>query len=125
MIDYDGFAFPKGTPRVVDRITYKRQREAEERACRIAVDARDQRRCFFPRCRQRATEKHHIVSSSVRGKREWVTRDILSSCQNHHKWFKAGLIRVDGNPDRGRVKVVPTALGLAAKIIVPGYKAVA
>jgi hypothetical protein len=120
-MDYSGLPFPK-RPRILDRIAYKRQREADERACRRTVDQRDGRRCFFPACRAFASEKHHIVPSSVRGKRLWVTSDILSSCPEHHQWFKAGLIRVVGNPDQGPVRVVLTALGLLAGIKVPARK---
>lgn len=123
MIDWNLLALPKGKPRIVSRIEYKRQREADERACRAKVDARDQHRCFFPRCRQRASEKHHIVPSSVRGKRLWMSHDILSSCSEHHRWFKAGLIRVEGNPDRGAVTVSLTSLGRDAGIRIPARAA--
>lgn len=122
-IEWNLLALPKPRPRVLDRIAYKRQREVEERACRLKVDARDQHRCFFPGCRRRASEKHHIVPSSVRGKRLWRSDDILSSCHDHHAWFKAGLIQVRGNPDRGPVKVYLTMLGLEAGIRIPSRAA--
>lgn len=125
MIDYTGFAFPKGTPRVVTRLEKKRDLAAEERACRKAVDTRDGRRCFFPRCRTSASEKHHIRPSSVRGKRVWITSDILSACPDHHRLFKAGLIRVEGNPDHGPVRVVLTKLGEEAGIKVPARRVAA
>lgn len=118
-IDFTGFAFPKGTPRAAVKLTNERDAKAEERACRKAVDARDQHRCFLPGCKVRASEKHHIVSSSVRGKRIWRSDDIVSACGTHHSWVKAGLIRISGNPDRGPVTVEPTALGLEAGIRIP------
>lgn len=99
-IDYTGFLFGKGTPRVAVKLKKQRDISAAERACRIAVDKRDGRRCFFPQCRTPASEKHHITPSSVRGKRIWITSDILSACAAHHRYFKSGLIRVEGNPDK-------------------------
>lgn len=119
-IDYTGFALPKGQPRIVDRIQRKAELAAEERACRKAVDARDQRRCFYPGCKTSASEKHHIVPSSVRGQRRWRTDDILSACPVHHRYFKAGLIRVEGNPDKGPVKVFLTKLGVDAGLHLAG-----
>lgn len=106
-------------PRAVEKIEEQRIQKAQERACRIAVDKRDKHRCFFPGCKVRAGEKHHIVASSVRGKRIWQTDDILSACGTHHSWFKAGLIRTIGNPDDGPVQVYLTKLGRQAKIRMP------
>lgn len=126
MIDYTDetiFAFPKGEPRQVAKIKKASDLAKEERECRAKVDARDKRRCFFPSCRSAATEKHHIVARSVRGKTVWRTDDILSACNKHHKWFKAGLIRVEGNPDVAPVKVFLTTLGEKAGIRVPERKA--
>ena len=121
-IDYSGLKFPKGTPRVVSKLEQQRDAKAEERVCRLKVDARDKHRCFFPGCKVRASEKHHIRQSSVRGKRVWRTDDILSACAAHHRYFKAGLIRVEGNPDHGPVKVFLTALGEQAWIRIPAGK---
>lgn len=118
-IDYDGFLFGKGTPHVTEKIKKARALAKEEADCRAAVDKRDGRKCFFPGCKRTAGEKHHIVSRSVRGKTEWRTDGILSSCTEHHRYFKAGLIRVEGNPDKGRVKVFLTKLGEEAKISIP------
>lgn len=125
-IDYTNpaiFAFPKGTPRAASKIERKRDAAKEERECRAKVDARDKHKCFFPRCRKRANEKHHMVSSSVRGARVWRTDDILSACTEHHSWFKAGLIAVAGNPDVAPVVVSLTKLGEDAKIRIPERKA--
>jgi hypothetical protein len=119
-IDYEGFGFPKAQPRIVDRIQRKADLKAEEVACRKAVDLRDKRRCFYPRCKAVASEKHHIVSSSVRGQRRWRSDDIVSACAEHHRYFKAGLIRVEGNPDTGPVKVFLTKLGQDAGLHLKG-----
>lgn len=118
-IDYSLFTFSKGTPRVAVKIAKQRDAAKEERDCREAVDKRDGRRCFFPACRVVATEKHHILSRSVRGKTIWRTDDILSACQKHHRMFKAGLIKVEGNPDKGPVTVLLTKLGEKAEIRIP------
>jgi len=125
-IDYTDktiFAFPKGQPRQAAKIKKASELAKEERACRAAVDARDKRQCFFPQCRCGATEKHHIMSRSVRGKTIWRTDDILSACHKHHGWFKAGLIRVEGNPDVAPVVVLLTKTGQDAGILVPQRKA--
>ncbi len=116
-IDYSGFAIPKGTPRIVDRIQKKRDLEQQQRDCRKAVDARDHRRCFWPRCRAYATSKHHVIARSLLGR--WRSENILSACEPHHRYFKAGLITVVGNPDRGPVRVALTSLGKAAGLRVP------
>jgi hypothetical protein len=117
-----GYGVPcqKPIPRVLDRIEQKRELAATERACRKAVDARDQRRCFFPNCRAFANEKHHIQPRSLGGR--WQTWNILSACTHHHRWFKAGLIEVAGNPDKRRVRVLTTALGARGGILVPEVK---
>ena len=117
MIDYSILSLPKGVPRVVDRIQKKRELEKQTRDCRRAVDARDHRRCFFPGCRAFAGSKHHILARSLQGR--WHTRNILSACEPHHRYFKAGLITVVGNPDRGPVRVTVTSLGHAAGLRVP------
>lgn len=116
---YANAPFPKHRPRVLVKADAKRDAAKEERECRAAVDRRDGRRCFFPRCKKRAAEKHHIQSSSTRGTRVWRTEDILSACHAHHALFKAGLIRVEGNPDHAPVRVLATALGVAEGIVVP------
>jgi hypothetical protein len=116
-------AVPKGQPLVVTKLERQRAAQAAERACREAVDKRDGRKCFFPGRPHPASDKHHIVPSSVRGKRIWITSDILSACAEHHRWFKAGLIRVEGNPDKGPVSVLLTKLGEEAGIRIPKRKA--
>ncbi len=121
-IDWSGFAFGKGQPRLVDRIQQKKALADREAICRAAVNRRDQWRCFWPGCQVKATEKHHIVSRSARGKTIWHTADILSACPAHHRYFKAGLVRVMGNPDEGPVKVILTQMGIDAKITLPKRK---
>lgn len=107
----------KHLPRVLSRIEQKLKLAKTERACRKAVDARDGRRCFWPTCRTFATDKHHIQARSLGG--TWQTHNILSACSEHHAYFKAGLIRVRGNPDRGPVRVWVTALGTESGLVVP------
>ena len=119
MIDYSGMAYPKGQPRIMAKLQKRATLAAEERACRAAVDARDGRQCFFPTCKTPAGELHHLVSRSVRGKTQWVTSDLISSCQTHHRYLTGHLIYTTGNPDRGRVSVHLTALGQQAGIRVP------
>jgi hypothetical protein len=114
---YQGCAFPKGKPRIVAQLTKQRTASKEEQACRAKVDARDGRRCFWPGCKVRASDKHHIQARSLGGK--WLTRNILSACRKHHDYFKAGLITVTGNPDRGPVKVRLTQMGKDAKLRIP------
>ncbi len=120
MIDYRGARFPKPIPRVVLKMAKATLSSKRERACRKDVDRRDRRVCFYPTCRSYASDKHHILPTSLRGSRVWLTADILSSCRLHHQWFKAGLIRVAGNPDvKHSIRVRLTALGRAAKLKVP------
>lgn len=117
MIDYSLSKFGKGKPRELVKMDRRRAAEREERECRAKVDARDQRRCFFPGCTARASDKHHIRQRSLGGR--WETKNIASACARHHRWFKAGFITVSGNPDRGQLRVHLTALGLEAKIRIP------
>lgn len=121
---YAACPFPKGKPRQIEKIEKQADLAKQERMCRAAVDRRDKRVCFFPRCRKTATEKHHITSRSVRGKLVWHTDDILSACQLHHSWFKAGLITVSGNPDKGPVTVQRTTLGEAGNVRIPTRRTV-
>jgi len=122
-IEYSLFKFHKGKPRELHKIERTREADRVERECRAKVDARDQRQCFYPRCRVRASDKHHIQPRSLGG--TWTTANIASACRRHHDWFKAGLITVDGNPNRGPLRVLVTALGTQAGIRVPERKAVA
>jgi hypothetical protein len=96
-IDYSGFAIPKGTPRVVDRIQRKADLAAQERACRLAVHKRDKRRCVVPGCRDVARHLHHIQARSLGGK--WRTENICSLCVRHHQLLHGGCIRIEGNAD--------------------------
>lgn len=105
---------------VSDRRKKDADADKRERQCRENVNARDGHRCFFPGCRTRASDKHHVRPRSLMG--EWVTKNILSACRLHHDYFKAGWIRVTGNPDRKNVVVHRTELGRAQGIHVPNTK---
>lgn len=99
---YQSCPIPKPPPRVVDRIRYKRELAAQERACRKAVKARDKGRCRVPGCRDRAVHLHHIVYRSKQG--TWTTGNIASLCAKHHSYEHAHLIAITGNADK-RLKV--------------------
>lgn len=116
-IDYTGFAFGKGTPRIVEKIVKARKAKSVELKVRKKVDARDKHQCFFPNCKKTARHKHHKVYRSHLGK--WTTDNIVSGCDEHHRWVHDGLIELRGNPDKPPLKVVRTALGKQAKIRVP------
>lgn len=96
-IDYSGFAIPKGTPRVVDRITKKRDLAAMERECRIAVKKRDKGRCVVPGCKEASVHLHHITYRSRGGK--WRSENVCSLCVKHHQMVHAALIQISGNAD--------------------------
>lgn len=96
-MDTTGLAFPKGTPRVVDRIAKKRDYAKQERDCRIAVKARDHGRCVVPGCKESSRHLHHIVFRSRGGK--WRTGNIASLCVKHHQFLHAGLISITGDAD--------------------------
>ncbi len=114
MIDYSGFAYPKGTPRVVAHLTRDRAADLVEARCRAKVNDRDGHQCFWPGCQVYAYAKHHVVLRSQGG--QFVSSNLLSSCKTHHDYFHAGLIQITGDPDQNTVKVHLTALGKAAKI---------
>jgi 5-methylcytosine-specific restriction endonuclease McrA len=90
-------AFPKGQPRVVDRIQRKQELRAQERACRKAVKARDKGRCVVPGCKERSAHLHHIVYRSRGGK--WRSENVCSLCVTHHQMVHASMIRIEGNAD--------------------------
>lgn len=113
---YNTCGIPK-TRKVVSRLAKDRVLKSQERKTRQHVDARDQRRCFWPGCRAYATDKHHQIPRSKGGK--WAPDNIISGCRTHHDWFKAGLIRVFGNVEKGTLTIQLTELGRAAKIRIP------
>ena len=92
-----GLAFPKPRPRVLDRIQYKKERAAKERACRIAVRKRDHGRCRIPGCRASSRHMHHIVFASHGG--QWETSNIVSLCTQCHQLVHARLIQIAWNAD--------------------------
>jgi hypothetical protein len=87
----------KGTPRVIDRLQQKRDLAAQERACRLAVQARDQGRCVVPRCRRRSAHLHHIRYRSLGGR--WTTANVCSLCPTHHQLVHAARLVIAGNAD--------------------------
>ncbi len=118
MIEYRGFKFAKGEPRIVSKMAKATLKRQTERACRKAVDRRDSRRCAVPRCRKFASEKHHILPRSRGG--VWLSDNIISLCTKHHQWLTAGLLRTTGNPDvQDDLRVYVTALGHDAGITIP------
>jgi hypothetical protein len=115
VIDWSGFAFPKGTPRVLVKETKDRDKAAHERRVRIEVNQRDNYACFWPKCKTRASDRHHIRPKSLLGPFEsW---NLLSACRKHHDYFKAGLVAVTGDPDvKGSLHVSLTQMGIDAKL---------
>ncbi len=104
------------TNRVVEQLTQDRTADAAERKCRQKVNDRDGHRCFWPGCKTRATDPHHLVLRSRGG--TWRPSNIASSCRRHHDYVHGGLVRVTGTPPAALV-VTLTALGVAAKIRLP------
>ncbi len=97
-MDYSILAFPKHTPRVLDRIERKRELEQQERSCRKAVKARDKGRCRVPACKEGASHLHHIQFRSQGGR--WTTANICPLCVQHHQFVHAGLLSIAGNADK-------------------------
>jgi|SRR6185436_13829220 len=96
-MDSSQLAFPKGPPRVVDRIARKAALASQERLCRAAVKRRDHGRCQIPGCREMSRALHHIVFRSQGGK--WRTPNVCSLCTRHHQLLHGGLITISGNAD--------------------------
>lgn len=96
-MDTSQLAYPKGTPRVVDRIERKRELASQERACRQAVKKRDHGRCVIPGCRDASKHLHHILYRSRGGK--WRSENVCSLCVHHHQLLHGGLIQIAGNAD--------------------------
>ncbi len=107
MISYEGFAFPKGKPRVLDRIEKKQALGKAERACRTAVLARDRGHCRIPQCRRKAVHLHHLIYRAQGG--TWQTRNIVSLCVLCHQLIHGGLLTVTGSGD-GRLTVTRKAV---------------
>lgn len=96
-MDTSGLQFPKGTPRVLDRIEKKRDLAKQERDCRAAVKKRDHGRCVVPWCKEVSRHLHHILYRSRGGK--WRTGNIASLCVKHHQYLHGGLITITGDAD--------------------------
>ncbi len=88
MIDYTGFVFGKGTPRVLDRIEKKQALGKAERACRKAVQARDRGHCRIPACRRKAVHLHHLIYRAHGG--TWQPDNIVSLCVPCHQLVHGG-----------------------------------
>ncbi len=116
-IDYTGFGFPKGPPRSVRKLEQQRKAKATEARVRKQVNVRDKHRCLWAGCRAPAHHKHHQVYRSRGG--ATASENLVSVCATNHRWVHDGLIRLVGNPDKGRVVVIITALGKAARIRLP------
>jgi len=88
----------KGTPRVLDRIQQKRRLAQQERACQLAVRARDKGRCVVPGCRDAAKHLHHIHARSLGGK--WTSANVCSLCVKHHQLVHGRVIAIEGDADQ-------------------------
>ena len=120
-VDYSGFAFPKGQPRVLARHRKRVDAEAALRQAYADVDLRDggfywvtgrytQSGAVDPRVRR---EHHHLVSRSrSRGRRADV-HNIITCTAEAHALIEAGLIHVQGTDARKRL--VFTWNGVAPK----------
>ncbi len=97
-MDTSQLMFPKGQPRVLDRIAQKHALAAAERLCRKVVKARDKGRCRVTGCKDASTEMHHIVYRSHGGKH--ISSNCVSLCTLHHKFVHAGLLTITGDADK-------------------------
>ncbi len=96
-MDMSMLTFKKGTPRVVDRIQAKREQEAQVRACRKAVTARDKGRCVVPGCKAASAHMHHLVYRARGGRN--VPENCCSLCVPHHQMVHAALFTITRRPD--------------------------
>lgn len=117
MIQWHKLKHAKGLPRIMLQMVKVRVADALERQVRAQVYARDRRRCFFPSCRRSSVDLAHIKARSLGGTYE--SRNLISSCRQHHRFHHAGLITITGNPDRKTLKVRVTDLGRQAGIRLP------
>ena len=98
MMDTSGLAFPKGQPRIIDRITKKHALAAQERLCRAEVKQRDKGRCRVPNCKQSSAHLHHIVFRSQGGR--WQACNIVSLCVLHHQLVHGGVLSISGDANK-------------------------
>ena len=101
-IDYSGLPLSKGTPRVVDRITRKRELGIQERACRKHVKKRDEGKCRA--CGRRGVHMHHIERRSAGGK--WQPHNVCLTCVACHQFEHAALLQIRGNPEPGELLTI-------------------
>lgn len=85
--------FPKPQTRLVDRILYKREREAKERAFKLAVWVRDGGRCRY--CGRKVIhtielvpergECHHRRGRNVTPENRFNVDEAVLLCATHHR----------------------------------------
>ncbi len=105
------FAFPKGTPRIVDRLERTRDDAAEERRVKAEVRARDGGRCQVPGCKSGRVEVHHIVKRSRSKALKFEASNLVCLCagpgsRQHHQLADAGLITFSGRPGTASFQVI-------------------
>jgi hypothetical protein len=93
------YGFPKPQPRCVLKKKAEKLDDQAERVCRIAVNARDKRKCRIPGCKEYGAELHHVVPRSQSKRKRWLTSNCLLLCLDHHRLRHAGVIQITGNAD--------------------------
>lgn len=99
-IDYSVFDIPKvkpGQSRAERRSSMRKDKAAQERACRAIVRKRDHGKCCVPGCKERAAHLHHITYRSKGG--QFDPANICSLCPSHHQMVHLGKITITGNAD--------------------------
>jgi len=115
-IDYSAFRWPKGTPRIVDRILQqKRDLARQEAACRKHVKKRDDQTCRA--CGRFGNHLHHIVRRSRGGR--WRPDNVVLTCKMCHQFEHAALLRIRGNPEPGELLTI-VGTGEAARHLETG-----
>ena len=98
-IDWSVLGIPKGTPRLIDKATKRKDEAKAERECRKLTRARDKGRCRIPNCRESAQHLHHILFRSKSRIGKWDTRRCCWLCVTHHQMAHAHLIDIAGDAD--------------------------
>lgn len=103
-IDYSQFAFPKGTPRVVERHTRKAAKAKALRDAYDLVDARDKKVCQVRGTplvadhanEWKALERNHLGPRSTNPERRHDVDNILTVSRGTHRLMQSGaLIPID------------------------------
>lgn len=89
-IDYSGFAFAKGTPRVITKRQQKLEAERQLKQARAFVKARDKGKCKC--CGKPGAEVHHLRYRSLGGEHD--TNNLALLCKTCHEDIHAHLIQV-------------------------------